>query len=246
MASIFSGRAGRNAAIWTAQQAPQYAEAIRNILNVGEGRALDETSAGYNQARDQYGKAIDYFQPWASTGLNAFNTLADSYGINGGEGNTRAVNAFREAPGYRYQVDQATDAVARQQAALGMLGSGNTAAAISDRAQNLADQGYSNWQSGLRTMGDLGYNATANQAGLRRGIGDLYANEGSSRANIISGMTGLQANNQQNLGNMMLGAGQSAFTAGRDAAANRMNFGLGAIGTGINAASLWNSWDKKQ
>lgn len=238
MASIFSGKAGRNAAMWTAMEAPKYADAVRAILNVGEQRALDETSAGYSQGRDQYGRAIDQLQPWTDTGLNAFNMLADSYGIRGGEGNDRATAAFREAPGYRYQVDQATDAVARQQSALGMLGSGNTAAAISDRAQNLADQGYSNWQGGLRAMGDLGYNSATNQASLRRGIGDLFANEGSSRANIIGNMTGMHANNQQNLGNTILGAGQSAFTAGRDAAANRMNFGLGAIGTAINAGKL--------
>lgn len=78
MASIFSGRAGRNAAIWTGMQAPQHAEAVRNILDDGERRALNEVGSGYGSARDQYGQAIDYYQPWASTGLNAFNTLADS------------------------------------------------------------------------------------------------------------------------------------------------------------------------
>lgn len=88
-------------------------------------------------------------------------------------------------------------------------------------------------------MGDLGYNATGQQAGLQRGIGDLYANEGTTRAGIIGGLTGMRAENQQNLGNTMLGAGQSGLMAGQNASANRMNFGLNAVGTAINALTAF-------
>ncbi|GGC58299.1 hypothetical protein [Chelatococcus reniformis] len=260
MASAFSGSGGRNAAIWGAQQAVQNAQLIQNLLGEAKGAALDAIASaqpqtlsaldqGYAAGRGAYQGALDRYQPWTAAGARALDLYGDSLGLDGAGGNAGAVAAFQASPGYRYQVDQATDAVARKNSALGILGSGNTQQAIADRARQLANQDYGSWQSQLGGLANTGFQAAGAQAGLQKGIGDLdvgrgrdianiYAADAGRRANTINTYAQLGANNLSGMGQSILGLGTKAFTAGDDASANRLNFGLNTAGTLINALKL--------
>lgn len=235
--ALFSGSSQRRLAMWQIGEAQKERERNDALIAEARGQALNEIGSGVDQAAPYYTGAIERFTPWATTGLNAYNTLAGSYGINGQAGNDSAVAAFRASPGYQWNVDQSTDAVARKQSAMGMLGSGNTMTAIQDRAHNLADQEYGKWQSGLNTLAGIGYNATGQQANLERGIGDLYAGAGAQRGNVWMQGAGLNVGSNNNYLNSISQSAQTAGRAGQDALASNLNFGINALGTVLGGAS---------
>jgi hypothetical protein len=254
---MFSGRAGRLAGIWAATQAQQDAAERQRAIDAGkaEGLAalgrgregsLEFLGDGMDAARPQFQGAIDRFNPYVQDGRAADTMYQGSLGLGGDAARDSAVAAFRAGPGYQFRVDQAGDAIARRQSALGALGSGNTMAAISDRAGNMADQEYGGWQDRIRGIGDRGFAATGAQAGIQQGLGNLEAQYGRDRAGVSTGFAGLesgllQGSTGQTLANIgqrsqtVTGAGTGALMAGQTAAQNRMNFGmqLGSLGMGL-------------
>jgi hypothetical protein len=105
--------------------------------------------------------------------------------VNGAEGSDRATANFRASPGYQYTVDQALDGVMRKASATGQLASGNTDAALLDRAHNLADQEYNTYTGRLSDIGHTGYSAAGSMASLDKGIGDLGVAQGRETAGIF-------------------------------------------------------------
>ncbi|KFC74508.1 hypothetical protein FG93_01094 [Bosea sp. LC85] len=257
MASPFSGRAGRLAAMWGVDQANANAARVSDLLNQGQANALgavgagrtaslDALNQGYAAAAPEYQGAIARYQPWAEAGKGALGLYQNSLGLGGAAGNASARAAFQASPGYEWQVDQATDAVARKASALGALGSGNTQAAITDRASNLANQEYGGWQERLNGLSTLGYQAAGSQANLQQGLGNLHAQQGrdlsgvhretaAREAGIYGNFAGLGASNLANLGQQTLDLGSAGLMAGQQAAGNRLNFGmnLASLGAGL-------------
>jgi hypothetical protein len=251
---LFSGTSGRNAAIYSAGLAQQNQNTINDILAAAQNNALGQInnglssslgalSSGYSNATDQYNSAISRLNPWTNAGTGALSTYQNAIGLNGTDGNSAATSTFQASPGYRYSVDQATDAVARKQSALGMLGSGNTAQAISDRAQNMANQEWGSWLDRLNGLSSQGQQSATTQSGLQSSLGNLYAQQGrdtsglytnaaTNSANTITGTGNSMANAQQQFGNTIQSLAGSASQAGSNAAANR----LGAL---VNAGSTF-------
>lgn len=220
LAAIYAAsQLGANQVAGTQALDQGYGQANVNLVG-NAGSALNALTAGAQGAVDRYEDASSLYQPWADAGKGALGTLQDSLGLNGSAGNDNAVAAFRAGPGYQYKVDQATDAVARKSSALGMLGSGNTMAAISDRAENLADQEYGGWQDRLNGLSGMGLQATGAQAGLTKGIGDIYSGLGSSQAGIFTGLGSSLASSEQNHANQIANLGtQTALGQGSAVAA---------------------------
>ncbi|MBD3844877.1 hypothetical protein IED13_04150 [Bosea sp. SSUT16] len=201
--AIGSGTSARNVGIWNWQQAQDAIGKGQGLINSAQDGALLSLGKGCGQARDDatkdYGEAIDLLNPWYDAGKDALGVYQGSIGVGGDSACDAAVSAFREAPGYRYSVDQATDAIARKASATGALGSGNTLAAISDRAQNMADQGYKDWQAQVLGLSDRGQQAAGTQAGLQGQLGNTLAtlgqNQGNAEAGVYTGLAGLGVNN---------------------------------------------------
>jgi hypothetical protein len=140
-------------------------------IDEAEPKTLEELSKGYDKARDRY-------QPYAEDGYRGWTGYLDAAGVNGPNSRERAEGAFRESPGYKHRVAQATDQVARKAAALGVAGSGNTMAAIATRAGHEADQDWDQHVDRLRDIGRVGYDASGKMAGFD-------AAEGVGRAGVI-------------------------------------------------------------
>jgi hypothetical protein len=248
---IGSGTAARNVGINNAMQAmlaeqraaEQIGQAKSDALGaIGQGRtdSLAALGQGYSQAAPEYQGAIDRFNPWVDAGKGALTTYQNSLGQNGAAGNAAAVAQFQASPGYQYQVDQATDGVARKASALGALGSGNTMQAISDRAGQMANAEYGGWQDRLNGLSNTGLQATGQQAGLQQGLGNLYAQQGRDTANIYTGAGTAQAGVHTGLANLGLnniwqsqGLQSSSLANGQKQATDNVNTG---VNFGINAA----------
>lgn len=208
------GIASLNAGMSDADKRLQEASAGANMaIDRGEAAGIDAIGTGFGAARNEYQNARGEFAPWIDQGLKGFNLYADALGANGGEGFDRATGAFRNSPGYEKMVADATDAVARKQGAIGALASGNTMAAITDRASNLADREYTGWLGNLDNLGKVGYAAQGQSANLTKGIGDLFANQGTAEA----GVYGTAANSRVN----------NALTIGQAGANNQINTSRG-------------------
>src|SRR5215207_3845521 len=239
---LFSGRNERLATMWGAQQllngqttataALQGAEGkALDALDTGKAEQIDMLERGYGRARDDYDNSIAMFSPWSAQGLKAYNAMGDATGLNGDEGYNRAVGTFRESPGYRYRVDQALDGVNRHQASTGMLASGNTLAALSERAGHEADQEWGDWYNRVNGISDRGYDATGKGAALTAKRGDLgytlasagaaVAGAGAARRASIVGNTGNQpASIDTKTADGLNDSSKNAFGAGDDASKN--------------------------
>ena len=233
-----AGTAARNIGIWgftTAQDAAGRGQSLLDQAKSGSLAALGQARTDLNS---QYGGAIDRLNPWVSAGTNALGTYQNSLGLNGADGNAAAVAAFQASPGYQYQVDQATDAVARKASALGALGSGNTAAAISDRAQNLANTEFGGWQDRLNGLSNTGLTAANAQAGYQTGLGNQLANLGSTEAGLGAQYAGLGLNNLWQGTTAGLNAVQGGQKQAADAVASRNSLTANIIGSGIGLLGM--------
>jgi hypothetical protein len=151
---IFTGDPAKDAAAKNSALLQANQTAGTNTLQQGQNSAvgaLDKSAGLYGGLADKYGGAT-------TLGL-------DALGVNGPGGNDRATAAFRSSPGYDYRVGQALDQTKRTAAASGMDVSGNTLAALSDRAGNMADQDYQTWLSNLQGYVSPELQATSGQAG---------------------------------------------------------------------------------
>lgn len=191
-----------------------------------------------------------------NAGKGALATYEGSLGLGGEAGRAAATGAFQASPGYEWRVNQATDGLARKASSLGALGGGNTMAAISDRAGQMANQEYSGWQDRLNGLSTQGLQGAGAQAGLYKGLGDLgvqlgrdeaglhgqyagqrsgvYTGTAGQEASALGNYTGMHANNVQNLSNTVVGAGTGAMMAGQNAAQNRLNFGMQGLSLGAS------------
>jgi hypothetical protein len=163
-------------------------------------------------------KAGDMYAPLAQKYGGGTNLYLDSLGVNGADGNTRATQAFQAGPGYQYAVEQALDQTRRAAARDGNLGGGNTLAALSDRAGNMANQEFGNWQTRLGGLISPELAATTGQATAEAGKVPVY--QGTANSLVGLGNNTTNAINQQNT---------QAANAQMQGSGNLWNFGLNAL-----------------
>lgn len=222
--SLFSGKAGRVAAMrnaMMAQNSQQQVDALlRGAQGTGEsaltGARADQLLAlqqGYGTARSDIGAgekaAVARYDPYAETGLKAWGAQADAAGLGGQEGYDRAFAAFRASPGYQYRVEQAQDQAIRGANASGQgVLSGNTLSELTKLSGNLADQDYGAWYGRLQGMGDRGFQAANAQAGIEQDTGRA---QGQLAYSYGQGQSGVYGDTAARLASLYSGvAGQRA------------------------------------
>lgn len=105
-------------------------------------------------------------------------------------------------------MSQALDQTNRAAAATGMLAGGNTLAALSDRAGNMASQEYGDWQNRLAGLISPEFQAVGGQAGAEAGKVPVYSNTANSIANLGTSTTnGITNQNTQAANAEMAGSG---------------------------------------
>lgn len=137
-----------------------------------------------------------------------------------------AFSTFRADPGYQFALDQGSRSVQNSAAARGVLNSGQTAKALTQFGQVLADQQYGNYFSRLQSLAGIGQTATnaTQQAGnaFAAGAGQALTNAGDARASAYTGAAnawsnGLAGVNKavgNGLSNYFYGQGRGPFSNG--------------------------------
>lgn len=188
-----------------------------NYLNQGN-QYLDQ---GYGDSTAALGRAKAAYDPLAGLGTKygAATTLGlDSLGVNGADGNARAVSAFQTGPGYDFARDQGLEAVNRRRATSGMWNSGNNDLDLLTYGTGLANQEYGNWQKNLLGFVSPELSATSGAAsgaaGAEGGLAELARQFASDRTNLYGNYTSgnASANNSEAAGKAagaknVLGAG---------------------------------------
>jgi hypothetical protein len=170
--------------------------ASTGAINTGAGAAQDYLTQGQNNAFGQLGQA----RTDLTAGGGAYAPLTalaqrygqggqlygDSLGINGAEGNQRAVGAFQAGPGYEFALDSGINALNRRANAAGMLQGGNANRDAITFATGLANQEYGNWQNRLKGIGDQELQATQGAAAGNQQNNTTLAGLGVTGANLYN------------------------------------------------------------
>ena len=195
----------------------------REAENRGMGY-LNSGLAGSNKAIDSAKESYAPLGELAKKYGAGTSLYLDSLGANGADGTQRAQQAFQAGPGYQYAVDQSLDGIMRKQNTTGGLAGGNTPAALSDRAGQMANQEYGGWQDRLQGLINPELSATSGfangQAGAELARSGVYQTDAGNRVNLTTGVT--QGLNSENT------AGANSEMAG----------GKNILGLGMNLAKL--------
>ncbi len=206
------------------------AENIQRLSDL-KTEGLGYLDAGKTGAVGALDSAKGYFDPLKALAAkygSGTNLYLDSLGVNGSDGNNRAVSAFQAGPGYDFAVNQSLDALDRRAASRGMLASGNTTNDTLSTVTGLANQEYGNWQNRLGGLISPELSATGatatGLAGLEAGKAPIFVNDANQRVSLASGVTG-GINSQTT----------QAANASAAGAGNILNFGLNLakLGTGF-------------
>jgi hypothetical protein len=164
-------------------------------LAYGLSGGLGSLQSGMTNANSALQSGIVGYNPYTQAGGSAVGMQANAYGLNGPGGNQAATQAFQAGPGYEWARNQALDAVLRKQNAAGMTASGNTLEELTTLGNNLANQEYDKWRTGLSGLTNVGLQGTAgqqqgytNMANIAqqggRDAATLYGNYGQNAANL--------------------------------------------------------------
>lgn len=156
-----------NAQGFTGSNYDDYTDLMMQKIKDYDARA--DNIAKQQEARNaQNLKVADDLKRWATEYTDEYQT-----GYTGDEVTQR----LQATPGYQFQMEQGTQAIARSQAARGRLASGNTDLAIQEYGQGLANTTYNQYMDRL-------YSIVAGGSGATAGIAANQANEGQSLSGL--------------------------------------------------------------
>lgn len=156
--------------------------------NAGEAISKAAT-AGIGVANTTQGNINKIWQPQQTLGTNADTALSSSLGIGGQPAD---YSNFMNMPGYKFAVQQGTQAAERQAAAMGNAGNSGTSAMIGNQVTGTAMQDYNTYIGQLYQAAGLGStaNSSLTDASMRTAgnIEQLGMNSGMAQAGMYAGM----------------------------------------------------------
>ena len=218
----------------------------QQALESGYGAAKDTKTRIAGQmgdvAQQGFNAQSDMWTPWTVPGLNAYKNM-DTL-LNDPNGYNTILQKYQSSPQFQFQLKQATDAVSRSAAATGNRLGGAQLAALSGRANDVANQSFNGWLDRLQQMAQTGFNAQANlsqaQNNLTAGRTNALQYGDTSALDVAQGKDVLGINQQR---------GDIGINRGQDMA--NLALGRGTIGAnyhlaqGANGQNLVNALGQK-
>ena len=210
----------------------------QQALESGYGAAKDTKERISGQmgevAQQGFNAQSDMWTPWTVPGLNAYKNM-DTL-LNDPNGYNTILQKYQASPQFQFQLKQATDAVQRSAAATGNRLGGAQLAALSGRANDVANQSFNGWLDRLQQMAQTGFNAQANlsqaQNNLTAGRTNALQYGDTSALDVAQGKDVLGINQQR---------GDIGINRGQDMA--NLALGRGTIGANYHLAQGKNGQD---
>lgn len=162
-------------------------------------KAITQASDKNNAtALDIYGKNNANLSPFMATGSAAGGTINNFLGLNGAAGSADATgkfNAFKDAGGYNFKLNDGTDALNSSNASKGLLKSGSALKALTKFQTGLADSYSGNWLGALQGQQSTGLSA----ANALAGVGSAFVNQTTNNNNTAAGAKADNYINQANI-----------------------------------------------
>ena len=208
-------------------------------LSSGFDDALALYTSAQGNAETELRAAADPFTQLLEGDIAGNDLYLDALGINGPEGNARAVAAFQEGPGFQFALDTGLQALDRQAASRGQLNSGTTNLDTINYAQGLANQEYNNYINQLSQFGGRAQTSAANQANVLGDIANLFTEGATQQGDLITELARAAQTRDVAIGdsnaNTQLGIGTAGATMDLGTAQALANL---ATGTGESQAQL--------
>ena len=227
----------------------------QQALESGYGAAKDTKERISGQmgdvAQQGFNAQSDMWTPWTVPGLNAYQNM-DTL-LNDPNGYNTILQKYQSSPQFQFQLKQATDAVQRSAAATGNRLGGAQLAALSGRANDVANQSFNGWLDRLQQMAQTGFNAQTNlsqaQNNLTTGRTNALQYGDTSALDVGMGKDVLGINQQrgdiginrgQDMANLALGRGTIGANYHLAAGANGQNLvnALGQKSGGENGSAV--------
>jgi hypothetical protein len=194
---------------------------------------VNANQGAINQQNATLGNINTLYNPYTSIGSSATTQLGNAEGLNGAQPD---YSSFLNMPGYQFAVNQGTQAIQRQAAAMGSAYTPNTAQAVGQYVTGTAMQDYNTYIQQLQAAAGMGQTATGQLGNITYNTGanisQLMSNTGQSQAGMYTGMG-------QTLSGALggyagaSGVGGAAGAAGAAAGYGSIASGIGNIANGI-------------
>lgn len=182
----------------------------------------DAANRATDVQREMYEETRDTYAPFVDTGKSALSTLANLYGLDGGDAyNDEAVAAFEASPDYQFALGEGLKALERSQAGKGLLKSGGTLKRITEYGQGLATQTFGNYTDRLMQLVNAGLSGAGGSSSAAlstgKGIADTTLAAGEAEASgTVAGTnaltSGLQGLSDNLLLSKFMGGGGSSYS----------------------------------
>jgi hypothetical protein len=226
--------------------------AAQGSIGQGIGLLANAQDQGLGRIDQSTGQAINYLNPYSSTGAEAQQREAALSGALGNEAQQQAISGFMESPGQKFLRERQEQALLRNASATGGLRGGSTLSALQEQASGIAAQQQQQQLENMRNIAQRGQQAAGQQGQFAQTGGVSGANLIGQIAGQQAGLLGQQAGLQANAGGQMAQlsaqggqfAGNTLNQLGNQVSGLRSGLGqleAGAIGNaGGNIAGLQN------
>jgi hypothetical protein len=173
--------------------------------SIGQGIGLlgAAQNQGLGRIDQSTGQAINYLNPYSSTGAEAQQREAALSGALGNEAQQQAISGFMESPGQKFLRERQEQALLRNASATGGLRGGSTLSALQEQASGIAAQQQQQQLENMRNIAQRGQQAAGQQGQFAQTGGVSGANLIGQIAGQQAGLLGQQAGLQANAGGQM-------------------------------------------
>ena len=211
----------------------------QKALESGYGAAKDTKTRIAGEmgevAQQGFNAQSDMWTPWTVPGLDAYKNM-DTL-LNDPNGYNTILQKYQASPQFQFQLKQATDAVQRSAAATGNRLGGAQLAALSGRANDVANQSFNGWLDRLQQMAQTGFNAQANlsqaQNNLTAGRTNALQYGDTSALYVAQGKDVLGSNEQRGDIGIIRGQDMANLALGRCTIGANYHLAQGANGQNL-------------
>lgn len=145
-------------------------------------------SNSYNRAYEPLSSA---YSPVLGQTAQSGDFMGQLLGMHGGTAANDAFQKYLDSTGYKFQMDQGSNAITNNAAAKGLLNSGATLKALNNYGQNMGGQYFNNFLQQLMGYGNQGIQAGQVLSGAGQTASSSSQSAGQSGSNQGSGIAGL-------------------------------------------------------